>query len=155
MATITMGSLETPASIFLVSAGKMMVINHDRIIWNKKGSCHSHWKRINYVGTPRFAKRWIVDLFKSSRTTKGKTRTCNAIFTLSEEDQFETAALTDSKVKAMTMATHQNELGQSGTRSGKSYHKDYKRLGQEIFGSTWSTARQTERTLLPKRYEKG
>lgn len=56
------------------------------------------------------------------------------------------SALTDSVVEMTTLATHLNEVGLSGTRSHKSYHKYYSKVGssKSIAASEELTTRQKE-----------
>lgn len=125
-----MGSLEIPASIALIPAEKMVVKNYD--LYNLEQ------KRLPPIFTEKGEIIWIhTDLLKdekwttytSSKKAKGKIQTSNIISMFGDKDQSGTTSLTDSEVVTLEMATHPNEAGQLGTRSGKNYLKDDSKVG--------------------------
>lgn len=61
--TITMGSLQIPASATPILAGKMVVENYNSHNLKQKDSPSFYRKRRDHVGTSRLAKRRAMDYF--------------------------------------------------------------------------------------------
>ena len=89
------------------------------------------------------------DLFKdkqwNSKKPKTKGKSCNVVFVLPDDDNITVTSLSDSKDEKHALAAQDTAPQPTGTRSGKSYPRQYKKTTDKTRQPTTSTELQSQR----------